>query len=560
MSRIGFIRTTPSSHKKALSNIIPMDFTHACAIGETGCGKTTSFIYPNLKDRISKGHGILMFDFKGKEHLALKHFAKEHGRLEEVVELGKPWSPSINLLDMFTGDEFYEELRLLLGGLQDDYWTNLAATVGVHILKTLRAIEHFEHEVGRYPIAYDTFLAKHAFPLLNDPNSLAPLCTFKNLFSIVSSIQEVDGFIRQLESYCDALDGLDFEQCVLDISPEELAQFAPEDLVRLVKLFQSMHASVKNGFNGIKSYKNASRGSSDSTIKRLCENLVTAFKSAHHITTNPFLHSNDVNIASLLNEGKIIVFDTSTLNDAIMGMVLKGVLKELCVRSTFHFTNPISIFIDEAQKVLRKEVDLHADVLRESKTELILAYQNPSLMINKLGVTGYEALKGNLVHQYYYRNVASVIDPSMPHTTQSLKTFEVTDGARKALFDPIFLNEEMVYETENAFQTFSNVFSKMGCEQSPNTVLIAHWLSYSKHMTLPLYDYVTKSFCHVRVVSSLEMHHDKEETNLFYEKLKAHLVRSRTKKREKRMGKTDPKRVMREFENSLNDLRKSLAS
>jgi len=62
------------------------------------------------------------------------------------------------------------------------------------------------------------------------------------------------------------------------------------------------------------------------------------------------------------------------------------------------------------------------------------------------------------------------------------------------------------------------------------------------------------------VVSSLEMHHDKEETNLFYEKLKAHLVKSRTKKREKRMGKTDSKRVMREFENSLNDLRKSLAS
>ena len=46
---------------------------------------------------------------------------------------------------------------------------------------------------------------------------------------------------------------------------------------------------------------------------------------------------------------------------------------------------PVSIFIDEAQRVLNPSTDLHADVLREARVELILAFQNEDVLKSSLG-------------------------------------------------------------------------------------------------------------------------------------------------------------------------------
>ena len=50
---MGFTRTRENAEKKGA--LIPSDFTHAAIIGETGSGKTTAMIYPNLLDRMQKG-------------------------------------------------------------------------------------------------------------------------------------------------------------------------------------------------------------------------------------------------------------------------------------------------------------------------------------------------------------------------------------------------------------------------------------------------------------------------------------------------------------------------
>ena len=60
--------------------IIPCNFTHAAIIGETGCGKTTSMIYPNLLDRMQRGHGIFVFDYKGCEEDAVKSWQAKRCR------------------------------------------------------------------------------------------------------------------------------------------------------------------------------------------------------------------------------------------------------------------------------------------------------------------------------------------------------------------------------------------------------------------------------------------------------------------------------------------------
>ena len=89
----GFIQETiPTQSPKVLT-----DFRHALCVGETGCGKTTSFMLPNIADRIKAGHGMLIMDFKGNLHEQVKVLAEQQNRLIDVVEIGVPWGTSINL-------------------------------------------------------------------------------------------------------------------------------------------------------------------------------------------------------------------------------------------------------------------------------------------------------------------------------------------------------------------------------------------------------------------------------------------------------------------------------
>ena len=112
MATMGFLQTSDITSPSTSEILTPVTFTHSIAFGQTGCGKTTGFIYPNLKHRISLGHGILLFDYKGKEHLSTKFLADRAKRLGDVVEIGKPWGESINLVQNM--DE--EELTTLLIG------------------------------------------------------------------------------------------------------------------------------------------------------------------------------------------------------------------------------------------------------------------------------------------------------------------------------------------------------------------------------------------------------------------------------------------------------------
>ena len=72
--------------KKEKELIVPKLYTHSCAVGQTGCGKTTSYIYPNLNERISLNDGILVMDYKGKEHNAVKVFANRHIILSSLAK------------------------------------------------------------------------------------------------------------------------------------------------------------------------------------------------------------------------------------------------------------------------------------------------------------------------------------------------------------------------------------------------------------------------------------------------------------------------------------------
>ncbi|HIP20123.1 MAG TPA: hypothetical protein EYG70_03270 [Sulfurimonas sp.] len=58
MATMGFLQNSETTTKQTTSILVPEIFTHAIAFGETGCGKTSSFIYPNLKERMKLKHGV----------------------------------------------------------------------------------------------------------------------------------------------------------------------------------------------------------------------------------------------------------------------------------------------------------------------------------------------------------------------------------------------------------------------------------------------------------------------------------------------------------------------
>jgi hypothetical protein len=90
-------------------------------------------------------------------------------------------------------------------------------------------------------------------------------------------------------------------------------------------------------------------------------------------------------MASLLNQGKIIIINTESFSMPILSSLLDQTLESLATRSKHNNVHPISIIIDEANRVLSSDSDIRIDVLRESKVEVIMATQNHEQMITKMG-------------------------------------------------------------------------------------------------------------------------------------------------------------------------------
>ena len=104
--KMGF--NTPKG--KYIKNIeVPKDFTNAIFFGRTGSGKTTGAILPVIQDRIKSDYGLLIYDFKGNLHLQTKYIANKFNRLDDVVEIGKPWGENINILKYLTTKQFLQK-------------------------------------------------------------------------------------------------------------------------------------------------------------------------------------------------------------------------------------------------------------------------------------------------------------------------------------------------------------------------------------------------------------------------------------------------------------------
>jgi hypothetical protein len=395
MRPIGFCIDT--EEKSVRKTMVPCDFQHAICFGMTGSGKTASLVLPTLAARLLRGHGIIAYTYKGHEHRKIKYLAKAFNRLEEVMEIGKPYGTYINLMSFLELNTVTKVLTSLIGGNVskngDSYWTLSAARLGVAVVDILRRIHKVDQvmtqELGKSSIRtinmcdidndeYEYPKGEPSFKILaevtQDPNSLKRFfdgldkVTLKIRNSIKKEVNLKERY-KLKESEHDAM-----------MQKAAMALLRLEESIRLYKDFTiDVNSEDGGGNNGV---------------------LQVLNNGIQNIASKDYVNTSETDILQSLNEGKIFIIDIEGLDADVHGVLLESLLSKLSRRIRHGEPTPVSVFVDEANRVLLEDTDIHNDTLRESNVELILAAQNEEQMMEKFGHVKWGSLKKNFKHCY----------------------------------------------------------------------------------------------------------------------------------------------------------------
>lgn len=396
---VGFINEI-----KQREAVFPIDFKHMLILGETGSGKTTGIINPNLLYRMKEGHGILLFDYKGHYHMHVKALAKRAGRLNDVMIIGEPWGENINVLGLLNENGIEEVLKVVIeAGENNKYWENSAVNLALEILKIIKNFR------------------------LSGINDLE--YNFKTLFEISSNAKRLKKFKESiiplmLEKY----DEFDEDECVYVNNIKE----ALETLDNIAD-DEELDSVIKG------------------TRRLISDVLATLSKPISKIASCDFLNKEGIDPAEELDKGKIIIIKTNFLGETELSILVKAIFHKLHDRFV-EFKTPVSIFIDEAQKVLNPKFELPIDILREIKVDVILSTQSIANLENKLGKLKTYELLANLTTKVYLKGQDSLIKKGF---------YRINDNDEVIKFKPLYINKNEYFEAEYEYQEFIKIREKL---------------------------------------------------------------------------------------------------
>lgn len=402
----GFIKESVN----VVSPLVPDDYRHAIAIGETGCGKTSGFILPNLKERIRNGNGIFAVDFKGTLGWQIKALAEKAGRLEDVIEVGVPWGECFDLLKGVDRTLFISMLKSSYEKDEIDFWISSALNLGgkvfdllstAQLLKELIGKELLYKEIKMYSLGVDS------------------------LSQILSSKDSLTTFTSRYQ----------------DFSLKWRLMFAENDSrlnllsLRNQILVQEYIDSISKDISAISDFaKEIDDESPASGNGGVFFALRSMFGS---MTTETFMGDEDM--ISWLEEGKVIIIRSDILDLTTSQLFMQYLFKRLMNRLG---TKPVSLFIDEFQRVVSKESIPYVDVFREKKVELIAAIQNLRQLENKIGESRSDEFLGNIIHNYEFAN----------RNENELTQFEYLQNNKLRRCHPLFIANKVLYGSQYKWQ------------------------------------------------------------------------------------------------------------
>ncbi len=358
---IGFNVTQKTQSKKLQ---IPSDFRHALILGETGSGKTASVINPLLMDRMKKNHGILVFDFKGNYHFTVKALAKKIGKLKDVIELGKIYGKYVNLIKDLPTEAVDKILRNSLGhSMENKFWDESAIQLGTSFLGCIKYLDKIKLDklkFTNYKYNFKTLIetARNARRLRDFKNSAFVELNKCFRFSGNKNIQ-TSNYIKIMAEYCQNLN-------------------AVADDISLGKIIDDNEKTV---------------------LMSVIASLVNPIGNLNRENIN----IDEINILNELSKGKIIIVSLNDFSENSLNAIVLSIFLRIYLFKMSYPDFPLTIIMDEAQKVLNNNFELPLDVLREYQVEVVLATQSIANLKEKLNTEKVNALLANLVHKIYLK-------------------------------------------------------------------------------------------------------------------------------------------------------------
>lgn len=435
--------------------LVPQKFTHALCIGQTGSGKTTSFIYPNLEERMRAGHGLLVFDIKGNEHRAIKYLAQKNNRLEDVIEIGKPWGKKINAIASMSEREFEELLVGAIGDVryagQNAYFHSGAISLGMNIFSILKTYQILDKEIN---IEYGADLR-----LKYEQLSLAAI----HKTSI--SISTVYDFLETLKENIDNLKYFIKEELENDFEKVSKDMLFQNIILNYNYLSQSFYALSAYY---VKESKRSLRENFDTSLIYVISSLHQAFHFMSMLSSSYITETTECfDIVKALQMRKIVIVNVRVIPDFILQIILQNIFENLINLNLKDHSQrtPVSIFIDEAQRLITKDIPL--DVLRSSKTDVIMAIQSTFQLVSKFKNEGdWSQLSVNIGYKVAFKSPIYSSDMNNFFAdTNKLETFEYVKEFENSFYlaKPMFLDEHELKKADYAYQ--QNVLSIPYLEQ-----------------------------------------------------------------------------------------------
>ncbi len=413
--------------------LVPISFTNAICYGKTGSGKTSGYILPNIENRIKHNHGILVYDFKGNLHEQVKMIAQKHGKLEDVVEIGKPWGEKINIVQKLDSRTIRDVFVNMHGGSADPFWQNAAANLFSAIYKlqmNLQKIAKLEKTAKEQNIDIE----RTSFGLIEKEVSL------RSIFNVIKSLQDLKEFFNSV-----SMD---------QYTQKNIKNILAQNGDKRVALHLANHLEkIEKSLDEIEAYKKLDPDKKGDMTGGLYSVLDVASSIISNAGTNEYINDNLFDMADSLRQGKIVVVNLGSLDDTILGIFNLSIYRALQKNLNKKHNYPVSIFIDEAQKVLHPNYLPDVDVCRESEFEYIFATQDRLLLDTTLGEMRTESLLRNIVVQYSF----ATNDPK--NNTEGLSQFEYRNllTHKNRFSKPIFFESEKLFNIEHKYQVYHDI-------------------------------------------------------------------------------------------------------
>jgi hypothetical protein len=420
--------------------LVEVRFTHSLCIGQTGSGKTTSFVYPNILERMKLKHGILFFDIKGSEHIAIKSLADESKRLDDIIEIGKPWGKNINILAEMNEVSFMRLLKVLIGmgkdgGGNNAYFYNAAQSLGLTLYSVFRTCKILIQEFNELDIDIDFFNKK--------------VFTLEDIYKVIVDIDSLYSFLIKLDDFIDLVkNNIEKNSFLYFGDKKTIYKNIILNLVALEKYFKKLSPYY------ISSDERSDPSRFDKALMSVVNTLVDAFGFMVSSSSKYISVSIDaLNIVDALQNKKIVIINVRVIPDSILEILLEKIFEQLIDLNIKNEEErePISIFIDEAQRLINKDIPL--DVLRSSKVDVILTVQNEQQLVSKFNSReDWQQISMNIAQKFAFRSALS--ESSFLVDTGDFQTFEYTKEYENKIYKaiPKFINQNEALKVEYKYQ------------------------------------------------------------------------------------------------------------